>query len=164
MDELPGLWRTEIWHPLSVHFPITLLLIAAFFKLIALFSKKDLWHFGGSIFLLAGVLSAWISIYTGNLADGAVSRTLCDPTVLKDHQNAAYIMTGIFSGAAIADTLLWTSFLRVKQIFFMKIIVLLMFAGSAALIYTGHLGITLVYQQGAGVYKPSADCSEFNED
>lgn len=33
--------------------------------------------------------------------------------------------------------------------------------GSGILIYTGHLGATLVYQQAAGVHIPSEDCSEF---
>lgn len=39
----------------------------------------------------------------------------------------------------------------------------LMLIGSGYLVYIRHLGAQLVYQQAAGVYHPSEDCSEFNE-
>jgi uncharacterized membrane protein len=37
----------------------------------------------------------------------------------------------------------------------------LLVAALFGVLYTGHLGASLVYQQGAGTYKPSVDCSEF---
>jgi uncharacterized protein (DUF2237 family) len=42
--------------------------------------------------------------------------------------------------------------------------VILSLVGSGFLIYTGHLGASLVYQQAAGVHIPSDDCSEFAEE
>lgn len=162
MDQLPEFWRTEVWHPLSTHYPIALLLMALFFKAIALKSKKEVWHQGGSILLYTGTLTAWIAIYTGDMADGAVSRTLCDPTILKDHENAAYIMAWIFTSAILIDFIYWTGILSLRRILLEVCIILLLLVGSGYLIYVGHLGASLVYQQGAGVYKPAADCQEFN--
>ncbi len=160
---LPEFWRAEVFHPLSVHFPIALLLVAFLFKLIALVSKREVWMQGGSILLLLGTLGIWIAIYTGNLADGIVTRNICDPTVLKDHENMAYITAWLFTSALIIDLL---KFSRNKHLLERRRLlsifcILILTAGSGFLMYVGHLGATLVYQQAAGVYQPSEDCAEF---
>ena len=161
MDQLPDFWRTEVFHPLSVHFPIVLLLLATLFKLIGLWSSKITWDHGGRLLLILGVIGVWISIYTGNLADGIVSRQLCDPTVLKEHENFAYTTAWIFS-IALAVELLSRYIDLIKTRTTSVILVLLMISGSGTLAYVGHLGAELVYQQAAGVNIPSEDCSEFN--
>ncbi|WP_367183307.1 DUF2231 domain-containing protein [Christiangramia sp.] len=161
MVELPEFWRTEVFHPLSVHFPIVLLLMATLFKLITLGSSKITWDHGGRVLLLLGVIGIWISIYTGNLADGIVSRQLCDPTILKDHENLAYTTAWIFTIALLFELLSrYVDLIKTKSTSI--ILVLLMMAGSATLAYVGHLGAELVYQQAAGVNVPSGDCAEFN--
>ena len=161
MVELPDFWRTEVYHPLSVHFPIVLLLIATLFRIIGLWSSRITWDQGGRLLLILGVIGVWIAVYTGDLADGIVSRQLCDPTVLKDHENMAFTTAWIFTAALFLD------FLRRFVEFFKNravsiILVLLMLTGSGTLTYVGHLGAELVYQQAAGVNVPSDDCSEFN--
>jgi len=164
MDQLPDFWRTEVFHPLSVHFPIALLLVAFLFKLIALGSSKEVWKQGGTILLVLGTLGIWIAIYTGNLADGIISRRICDPTVLKDHQNMAYVTAWLFSASLVLDLLKFTKIKiitnKLKLLSFFCILTLAI--GSGYLMYVGHLGAKLVYQQGAGVYQPSEDCVEFN--
>ncbi|MDX5348621.1 MAG: hypothetical protein LPK19_15400 [Hymenobacteraceae bacterium] len=162
MAGIPEFWRTEVFHPLSVHFPVALLLAAFVFKLISLISKNYVWVKGGSVLLIAGTVAAWLSVYTGNLADGAVSRTICDPTVLKDHENAAYTVAWLFSAATVLDLLNISNRLSFNKTIQNIAVILLLAVGSAYLVYTGHSGATLVYQQGAGVYKPSPDCAEFN--
>lgn len=161
MNQLPEFWRTEVFHPLSVHFPIALLIVATIFKAAALKFKKDLWVQGGSLLLYVGTITAWIAIYTGDLADGIVSRAICDPTILKAHEENAYVMAWLFSAATVIDVILWIRRLPIKKIFLEVAFVLLMLIGSGFLIYVGHLGAELVYQQGAGVYVPSGDCAEF---
>ena len=161
MVELPDFWRTEVYHPLSVHFPIVLLLMATLFRIIGLWSSRITWDQGGRLLLILGVIGVWIAVYTGDLADGIVSRQLCDPTVLKDHENMAFTTAWIFTAALFLD------FLRRFVEFFKNrvvsiILVLLMLTGSGTLTYVGHLGAELVYQQAAGVNVPSDDCSEFN--
>jgi|SRR5690606_65036 len=161
MQEVPEFWRTEIWHPLSVHLPIALLLVATFFKLFERILKKEYLNKGGNILLLIGVIGAWAAIYTGDLADGVVGRKICDPTVLKSHENASYTTTWIFTSAFIAVVILSTEIIKKFRSLLKWLVVLLMFVGSGFLLYTGHLGAELVYQQGAGVYHPSKDCGEF---
>jgi len=160
MAQLPEFLRTEVYHPLTVHFPIVLLLIATAFKVIALFVKREVWQLGGRILLAAGVIAAWAAIYTGDLADGIVSRQICDPTVLYSHEQFAYTVAWLFTAAAFVEGLSLT--VRKLGGKWVSIsIVLLMLAGSGFLTYVGHLGAKLVYQQAAGVYVPSKDCSEF---
>ena len=161
----PSIWRDEIWHPLSVHFPIALLLFATIISAVSLFLKKETrntWQFAGSLLLFTGSLAAWLAIYTGGIADGAVARTICDPTILKDHENASYTVAYLFSAAALTNLTLIFLTVPEKLAGFMKYgMVLIMLTGSGYLVYTAHIGATLVYQQGAGVYKPSADCKDF---
>lgn len=161
MTENPEFWRTEVFHPLSVHFPIVLLLLATLFKLIGLWSSKITWDHGGRFLLVLGVIGVWVSIYTGDLADGIVSRQLCDPTVLKEHENFAYTTAWIFTVALLIEVIM-RYFDLLKTRLFSIILVLLMLAGTGTLAYVGHLGAELVYQQAAGVNIPSEDCAEFN--
>ena len=112
---MPDFWRKELWHPVTVHFPIALLLVATFFLLTSFFCKseyKKLFSNSSFILLLLGVAGAWVGIYTGDLADGIVARKLCDPTVLKDHELAAQTMTYLFTGAAVIHVLLYLGLLR----------------------------------------------------
>ena len=166
MNEIPNFWRTEIWHPLSVHFPIALLTFATLSYAISFLVKESISRnlaFMTKALLVVGVVAAWISIYTGNEADGAVARTICDPIVLKDHEISAYTSSIIFSIAAF--------FLLVKDISLVQkgekllrfVVLAGLLAGSGYLVHAGHLGATVVYQQGAGVYKPGPGCAGFGE-
>ena len=92
MNEIPGMWRTELWHPMVVHFPIVLLLGAALLRILSQFLNSNYSVFlirASRLSLWTGVITAWAAIYTGTLADAIVVRELCDPTVLEDHENAA---------------------------------------------------------------------------
>ncbi len=160
-----GFVRTEVWHALSVHFPVALL----FFSTLTMFTSfviksdsKQSWRSAASGLLYAGTIAAWISIYTGNLADGIVSRKICDPTILKDHEIAAQTMTYLFTGAVVLNLILMFEALKSRlRLILSFAILLLMMVGSSYLVYTGHMGASLVYQQGAGVYKHSVDCDEY---
>lgn len=157
--------RPEVWHALSVHFPIALLPVATITVLISLFVPdvhKKHWRMAGTLLLFAGCLTAWIAIYTGNVADGVVARKLCDPTVLKDHEIAGQTMTYLFTAAAVAGLLGLTNMIstRLKVLGF-YLSLLLMLAGTGYIVYTGHIGATLVYDQGAGVRNHTVDCSEY---
>lgn len=166
MDQVPDFWRAAVWHPLSVHFPIVLLIFATLARMVVFFlsdSHKTHWLYMSRFMLYAGVLAAWVGVYTGDLADGAVARSLCDPTVLKSHENAAYALSWLFSVAVLLDlfAVLPAAFRRYGW-WREALILLLLLVGSGYLVYAGHLGASIVYQQGAGVYHPSANCREFN--
>jgi len=161
MTELPEFWRTEIWHPLSVHLPLVVLILGSLFISINTITKKNFWDDMSKILLVIGTIGTWIGIYTGNLADSVVSRQICDPTVLETHEANAYIMGWIFTIVSTIIILEYSGFLKKIKNPLKITLVVLSIIGSGILIYTGHLGSTLVYQQAAGVHIPSEDCSEF---
>jgi len=167
MSELPSLWRTELWHPMLVHFPIVLLLGAAVLRsLTPLLSENNASFFNRAsrLCLVIGVITAWITVYTGSLADSIVVRELCDPTVLERHENGGYTIAVLFSIAAVLDLGVIRFLPEQKQLvkkFTEWTVIVLLLAGSGYVAYTAHLGASLVYQQGAAVHVPSAGCSEF---
>ncbi|WP_199898069.1 hypothetical protein [Marinilabilia salmonicolor] len=55
------------------------------------------------------------------------------------------------------------NFLKKFQQILRTVIIALIITGTGFLVYAGHLGATLVYQQAAGVYTPSEDCIEFTD-
>ncbi|MFD2531775.1 DUF2231 domain-containing protein [Gracilimonas halophila] len=167
MGELPDIWRTELWHPMVVHFPIVLLLGATILRLISyLFAKNKRTFLKNTsrLSLYTGVIMAWIAIYTGTLADAIVVHDLCDPTVLEAHEHAAFTLAYIFTLATLLDLI---SFIPWKTLALLNhhikewVVVIFLVAGSIYLGYTAHLGASLVYQQGAGVYEPTVGCTEF---
>ncbi|MGM0459783.1 MAG: DUF2231 domain-containing protein [Bacteroidota bacterium] len=167
MNELPGMWRTELWHVMLVHFPIVLLPGAALLRVLSRFITDK--HSGfllkaSRLSLVVGVIFAWIAVYTGSLADSIVVRDLCDPTVLEDHENSGYTVGVLFTIAALID-IGAMKFLAGRKRLVKKltewIVLLILLAGSGYVAYTAHLGASMVYQQGAAVYMPSSDCSEF---
>jgi len=154
-------YRSETYHPVTVHWPIVLLTIGSLFYIIGYFKNNYLLP-AGKVLIYIGTTGAWISIYTGNLADGIVSRELCDPTILKTHENFAYYTAYIFSMIVVSNLLL--HFFKLKKKLNNMIhwlLMIFMVAGIAILVYASHLGGSLVYDQAAGVTVPSSDCREF---
>jgi uncharacterized membrane protein len=162
---MPDFWRKELWHPVTVHFPIALLLVATLLLVSSFFLRgeyKKVFLNTSTILLVIGSIGAWVGLYTGDLADGIVSRKICDPTVLKQHELAAQTMTYLFTGASAIQISLYFSFLsRLLARILPFIVLACMLAGSIFVVRTGHLGASVVYQQGGGVYKHSVDCDEF---
>ena len=120
------------------------------------------WQKAGSFLLYVGTLAAWLSLFTGDLADGIVSRKICDPTVLKDHERFAELMTYTFTAAAFLDLPLQTGMVKYKPRLLRLLVLLLLITGTGLLSYAGHLGARVVYQQAGGVYVPSGNCAEFD--
>ena len=164
MNELPDFLRTEVWHPFTVHLPLVILLLATILYLSGFIGKRKSWADMGKILLLIGTAGAWVAVYTGNLADSIVARTLCDPTVLLDHENAAHNVAWLFTIASIMVIIDFTGITKKIQKIVSILIIAVMLTGSGFLVYTGHLGSQLVYQQAAGVYTPGEDCGEFKEE
>ncbi|MFO7880814.1 MAG: DUF2231 domain-containing protein [Bacteroidales bacterium] len=163
MNTLPELIRTETWHPLLVHFPLALLLLGAIALLAGAVFSNVFFEKMGRIIIVLGTFGGGLAILTGNLADSVVSRQICDPTVLEAHETNAYITGALFTIASLLIILDYFGiFYRIRK--FLKFTaIILSIAGSGFLMYTGHLGASLVYQQAAGVYTPSEDCNEFDD-
>lgn len=162
--EIPSLWREEVWHPLSVHLPIVALLLASVAAILCLAVKNKAHHLFVKqmtfVMLIIGIVSGWLAIYTGELAYSIEVRKICDPKVLQEHQWWSYATLIVYSVALMLIVI--PKFISFKYLNLFKPIYLsFLIIALLGLLYTGHLGASLVYQQGAGTYKPSADCSEF---
>lgn len=168
MAELPDIWRKELWHPMVVHFPIVMLLLSTIARIIVYTVRSgnsaSFWIKVSRVLLFPAIVITWITVYTGSIADGEVVRNLCDPTVLETHENLGYTIGILFTIAAAIDTLHYLLAEHSQSIYYRLragLILLLMVIGTATLFYEAHLGASLVYQQGAGVYHPTEDCREF---
>ena len=101
------MWRTELWHPLFVHFAIGILIISSAVGLAWLVFRKKTFasnlRFTLSLLLWTGIVFFWITFLTGQEAYNVVVRTICDPPVLKDHLWWAQFSAYLFSTATAAD-------------------------------------------------------------
>jgi uncharacterized membrane protein len=166
MQDIPTMWRIELAHPVAVHFPIALLIFGTVAWIVGRFARGDgkLAYLvpAGRTALIVGAVFAWIAIYTGVLANREVARTLCDPRVKHAHEDYAYIVSYLFSGALAVE--LATVFFHFKKLLKNTLLVLVgiaLIAGCGLLGYTAHKGGQLVYQQAAAVHQPSERCVEF---
>lgn len=165
MTSVDFIGRTELYHAVSIHFPIALLSLSAVTGLLyfVLRKKKIAAHlrFTTSFLLWIGFGCFWLSFYTGNSAYPIVVRELCDPTVLKDHLYWVQVSGYLFGGAFLADVAY--HFLRQKRFKTVANSVTLigLLIGTATLAYAGHLGANVVYEQAGGVNVPTADCDGF---
>ncbi|NDC37245.1 MAG: hypothetical protein EBZ48_04240 [Proteobacteria bacterium] len=158
---IPEMWRLELLHPVLVHFPIALLLVASVFEVASLIGSVEHRKFlrGTTVLLFVlGTAAAWAAVWAGEEAGDIVQRTLCSPDILELHEDWGERSAWIFTLVTVLSLLRWK---LIGAPLLSGIIVVLAVAGSASLGYAGHLGATLVYQQGAAVYRPSADCTEF---
>lgn len=157
---LAGMWRIELLHPAVVHFPVALVLTAAGFWLAGLVLGRRpgcAWLHPATTALVAlSAPSAWAAVATGEWADAVVGRTLFDPRVLEAHENTAKLLALLMSVAAgIALLRHWQRLSRRQRSLLSAFTGALLLCGCALLGYIGHLGASLVYQQGAAVQAPS---------
>lgn len=165
MKELSFIYRTELYHAISVHFPIALLIISNFLTLISvLLPKKTISEkirFSASLTLWIGLISFCISYYTGRKSYPIVVRNICDPTVLKNHLYWVYVSACTFFIALLFDvTYNIIKFHKYKSIINL-ICLCTLILGTIILTYTSHLGASVVYEQAGGVNVPSKDCENF---
>lgn len=158
---LPSMWRTELLHPMAVHFPIALLIVGSVLYILSVFFAhhsyfQSLKKFSFLI-LVIGTVGSWIAILTGTLAEDVVSPMLCDPDIRLSHEDYSYYTAYAFTAFVIFYALSQ----KISQKFMSFFTVLnigLAVSGCIMLVYTSHLGATLTYQQAAGVYNPGPEC------
>lgn len=133
---------TSIAHPMTVHFPIALLLVAFLFELLALSSKSNpLFSKIGFYLLIAGTLGAVVAVITGNLFTEEFTGPMGDTKEMHE------LFANIAMWSAIAASLL-RIFMEIKKSTNTSL-KLLAFAGLLvaviAVSIAGYYGGSIVY-------------------
>lgn len=166
MFELPPIPTTlDALHPLIVHIPIGLLLIAPLFVVIgaAMRSKGHPYLIAAFLLMAIGTAATFVAVPSGEAAGRLVERTPEINAVLEDHEELAEttrlvfsILTLVFAGILLAPAF----FPRTPDFVFssaLPLLFLLFYAfGAVVLINTGHHGGQLVHEFGVKAIVASA--------
>ncbi len=158
MSNLPPMPTWDGLHPLIIHFPIVLLLIAPLFVLAGLFmpmkSGRPMYYAALALMVL-GTLAAFVSYSTGEAAGKLAERTPEINAAIERHEGLAETTRLVFSVLTVlfAVLLLVPKLFKLeltRRIFVISSIVFLFFyaSGTIALVNTAHQGGMLVHQYG----------------
>jgi len=158
MIQLPPLPSWDGLHPLIVHFPIALLLVAPIFLVLgALLSppKGKSFLAAALLIMLLGTMSTFVAVETGEAAAQLAERTDQGNLVLKQHQELAETTRVVFAaltllfGAIIYGARLWQRVpTRLSTTVLPMLFLVLYGAGAVILINTAHNGGRLVHELG----------------
>lgn len=145
-------------HPLVVHMPIGLLLVAPVFILLgALLSpaRGKPYLIAAWVLMLLGTFSTFVAVGTGEAAGRLVDRTPAMSAVLEHHEELAEqtrmtfsILTVAFGVVLVAPKLLRKEWGRIYSTVLPLIILCVYVGGMALLANTGHNGGRLVHEFG----------------
>src|SRR5690349_10212294 len=93
----PSPWRNRVQnpHPLVVHFPLALLLVASLAALYAAWRQADPAYAFARTLLWLGTLACAAAVVTGFLAAQSVTRVRAAADTIATHQNLAYVLLGL---------------------------------------------------------------------
>jgi uncharacterized membrane protein len=146
-------------HPAIVHFPVTLITIAALFGAMSLFTKKELFKEIAFWNLLLGVVGAIVAVLTGLIEEQNLAHNDEIHQVLVKHKFTGF---GILILSLVLLTWIWVRKKKIgKGEYFAWVLFLVI--STAAVFYQGFLGGKMVFEQGAGV-KPMEQYMEQGRD
>ena len=157
MIEFPPIPSWDGLHPLIVHFPIGLLLVAPVFIILG-----ALLHRSGRSFSLAaltlmalGTMATFISVETGEAAGEMADRTPQIMQVLQHHEELADLTRSVFTALTVIfavilflPPLLSKRLSRAPVLALNGVFLLLYLAGAVVLVNTAHNGGRLVHELG----------------
>jgi len=137
---IPKLWE---FHPMLVHFPIAFLTAGVAIEVFALRRSNDTLRRAAIWLLLAGVGSGWLAAAAGGLAYFTVpAHTEKGHELMYWHLGLGLTMLAIFTWVSISR---WRTSIATRPQLIVELI------GIVLLVFTGHLGSSIVYRHGAGV-------------
>jgi len=142
-------WAPNI-HPMIVHFPIVLLIIAVLFDTAGLILKKFTWLQKSALLLyLLGTIAAGVAFLTGRAASDGLDIPANVITAVNDHADWAEITLWFFSIYTIIRLSIGYFFKSLKKVIVIPI-VLIGLLGIYFLYQTGDHGAKLVFGYGLG--------------
>lgn len=149
MDLLPD-WAPNL-HPLVLHFPIALLVVASGFDLIGLLSRdRGTWRRTADWLYAFGAATAFLTWYTGTLAADSVFLPTDANAVLTEHADLGKYTMWFFSAYAVIRVGISFTSIAARGLF-RGLFFVLGIAGIVLLTVTATHGAELVYRYGVGV-------------
>jgi len=133
---------TEHLHPLSVHFPIAIILVGFLFEVAALlFKKEHCLSKAGFWLMILGTLAAVTSFFTGEF----FSKDLIGPAGDMKEVHEIWAKTTMYFMLGASAIRIWAVWTKKDKGFIKWMIFLLYMTGAGLVAYTGFLGGSLVY-------------------
>ncbi len=145
-QEMEAISAFPNYHPLVVHFPIVLLIMALMFQILSFFYFKK--EFGWTTFILLalGVIATWLSSNTFHAMPGPIAGKARE--IFVTHERMANFTLWFGLGALLFKTVS-LFILRIK--WWAEMAVALLLVGSAITVsIAGHHGAMLVHMEGIG--------------
>lgn len=134
------------YHPLIVHFPIVLLLMAVVFQLLSFFFFKREFGWTTLILLILAVITTWLASNTFHADPGLLKGKAAE--IFKVHEQMADFTWWLSVVALIAKLV---SHFLLKRKWWVELAATILLIGSAVTVsIAGHHGAMLVYMQGIG--------------
>jgi uncharacterized membrane protein len=166
MFQMPPIPTWSGFHPLIVHFPIVLLMIAPLFVVLALLftSRRQCFLIVAAILMTLGTASSYVSVASGEAAGAVADRTPEINPVLQHHQQLAdkvrssfSVLTVLFLGFLVIPMALRKE-LSTKVVWGFLLVFLAVYGlGIALLSNTAHQGGRLVHEFGVQSLMPSSE-------
>jgi uncharacterized membrane protein len=151
-------------HPLVIHFPVALLLIAPVFLLLSAFWRKHAVAFGiaALVLLVLGTAAAFVAVETGEAAAELADRTEAISAAIVQHQESAEQARNVFAVITILYALLLLAvsgvFKRLAKSGVRMTVALVtcgaVLAGSLQIAAAAHRGGLLVHKFGVHAMLP----------
>lgn len=143
-------------HPLIIHFPVALLLVAPLFVVLGLYRPPQwrLFSVAALILMVLGTAGAYLAVETGEAAAGLVDRTPQLTTAIQEHQAMAEDTRQVFTFLSVFFALLLAAPRFIKALPPRRLAALYIFflvlylASCLVLARTAHLGGRLVHHFG----------------
>ncbi len=157
MEILPPMPRWDGLHPIVVHFPIALLLVAPVFVILAMCLKKQAkaMLLSALVMVLLGTATAFLATSTGEAAEDFVPDVTKARQVLGHHEDLAELARNLFAGIALLlaalTVFVWIRDEKLKHwhLVLLCVVMLLLYAyPCVVLLNAAHEGGRLVHEFG----------------
>jgi len=170
MFQFPPIPSWDGLHPLIVHFPIALLLVAPVFILIGAVkapARARPYLVAAMVLLLMGTAAVFVAVETGEAAGQLAERSPGMAEVLETHESMAErtrvvfaVLSAVFVVLLAAPRLLRRADTRLTTTVLPLAFLVLYGAGALLLVNTAHNGGRLVHQFGVRSLMPPAPIAE----
>lgn len=137
-------------HPVIVHTPIAMIVIALLFELIGRLTDLDWWRKAAFAMLIIGVIGAGAAVLSGNAVEEAAEHQGVPERALEAHQEAGLMTLWLGLAAVLARALAARKGPARGAMSALALLLLALTVGAVSV--AGYRGGSLVYDHGAGVH------------